>query len=77
MIGTPPDFFGMTTSGLDYEEEKCWIRLAAGYWLKVTSTSLANIGLIRWSREVSGTLPSGTELSKGIKEQEPTSVLDL
>ena len=35
-----------------------------------TSTSLAKIGLIRCGREVTGALPSGTELSKGIRKQE-------
>ena len=38
---------------------------------------LAKIGLILWGREVTGALPFGTEISKGIREQEPKSVLDL
>ena len=29
---------------------------------------------MRWGREVTGALPSGTEISKGIKEQDPKSV---
>ena len=52
-------------------------RPAARYWFKVASTFLAEIGLILWGRGVTGALPSGTELSKGIREQEPKSVLDL
>ena len=35
------EFLGMTTSGLEYGEVECWIRLAARYWSKVPSTSLA------------------------------------
>ena len=76
-VRTPPDFFGITTSGLEYGEVECWIRRAARYWFKVASTSLAKIGLILWGREVTGVLPSGTEISKGTWEQEPKSVLDL
>ena len=30
-----------------------------------------------WGREVTGALPSGTEISKGIREQEPKYVLGL
>ena len=77
MIRTPPDFFGMTTTDLEYGEVEFWIRPAAMYWFKVASTSSAKTGLILWGREVTGALPSGTEISKGIREQEPKSVLDL
>ena len=66
-VRTPPDFFGITTSGLEYGEVECWIRRAARYWFKVASTSLAKIGLILSGREVTGALPSGTEISKGIR----------
>ena len=52
VVDSPPDFFGMTTSGLEYGEVGCWIRPAARYWSKVASTSLAKIGLILWGREV-------------------------
>ena len=38
---------------------------------------LGQIGLILWGREVTGVLPSGSEISKGTWEQEPKSVLDL
>ena len=31
VILTPPDFFGMTTSGLEYGEVECWISPAARY----------------------------------------------
>ena len=34
MILTPPGFFGMTTSGLEYGEVECWINPAARYWLR-------------------------------------------
>ena len=71
MIRTLPDFFAMTTSRVEYGEVECWIRPAARYWFKVASTSYAKIGLILWGREVTDTLPSGTEISKGIREQEP------
>ena len=67
----------MTSSGLEYGEVECWIRPTARYWFKVTSTSLAKIGLILWGREMTCALLSGAEISKGIREQEPTSVLDL
>ena len=69
LIGTRPNFFGMTTSGLECGEVERWARPAARYWLRVASTSLAKIGLISWGREVAATLPSGTEISKGIREQ--------
>ena len=74
---TPPDVFGMTTSGLDYGEVDCWIIRAARYWLRVASTSLAIAGFIRWGREVTGALPSGREISKGIREQDPKSVFKV
>ena len=77
MIQTPPDFFGRTTRDLEYGEVECWIRPVARYWFNVASTSFAYIGLIQWGREVTGALPSGTEISKGIREQAPKSVLDL
>ena len=41
------------------------------------STSLAKIEFMRWGQEVTGALPSGTEISKGIKEQEPKSVFEV
>ena len=41
------------------------------------STSLANIGFRRWGREVTGALSSATEISKGIKEQEPKPVFEV
>ena len=50
---------------------------AARYWLRVTSTTLAKVGFMRWGREVTGELPSGTEISKGIKDQDPKSVVDV
>ena len=37
----------------------------------------SQIGLMRCGREVTGALPPGTEISKGIREQEPKSVLEL
>ena len=77
VIRTPPDFFGMTTGGLEYGEVECWIRPAARYLFKVASASLAKIGLILWGREVTGALSSRTEISECIREQEPKSVLDL
>ena len=64
-------FFGMTTGGLEYGEVECWIRPAGRYWFKVVSNSLAKIGLTRWGRDVTGALTSRTEISKGIREQEP------
>ena len=45
--------------------------------MKVESTSLAKIGFMRRGREVTGALPSGTEFSKGIKEQDPKSVFEV
>ena len=77
VVGRDPNasyVFGVTTSGLEYGEVECWIRPAARYGFKVASTSLAKVGLILWGREVTGALPSGTEISKGIREQEPRSV---
>ena len=41
------------------------------------STSLAKIEFLRWGREVTGALPVGTEISKGIKEQDPKSVFEV
>ena len=73
----PPEFFEMTTIGLEYGEVECCIRLAARYWFRVASTSLAKIGLIRWGREVTRALRSGTEISNSIREQEPKSVMDV
>ena len=32
------------------------------------------IGFMRWGREVTGAMPPGTEISKGIKEQDVKSV---
>ena len=43
----------------------------------MASTSLAKIELMRCGREVAGALPSGTEMSKGCRDQEPNSVLEL
>ena len=77
VILTPPDVFGMTTRGLEYGDVECWISSAARYWLRVASTSLAEIGLMRWGLETIGALPLGTEISKGIKEQEPKSVFEV
>ena len=77
VIRAPRDFVGKTTSRLEYGEVECWITPAARRWLKVASTSLAKIRLIVWGQEVTGAVPSGTEISKGIREQEPNSVLDL
>ena len=45
--------------------------------MRVESTSLANIAFMRWGREVTGALPSGTEVSKGIKERDPKSVFEV
>ena len=39
--------------------------------------SLAKIGFMRWGREMTGALPSGTEISKGIREQDPKSVFEV
>ena len=55
VIRTPPDFFRITTSGFEYGEVECWIRPTARYWFKVTSTSLAMIGLILWGRAARAT----------------------
>ena len=41
------------------------------------STSLAKIEFMRWGQEVTGALPSGTEISKGITEQEPKPVFEV
>lgn len=41
----------------------------------VASNAFAKTGLMRWDREVTGTVPSGTEISKCIREQESKSVL--
>ena len=38
VIRTPPDFFRMSTSGLEYGEGEYWIRPDARYWFKVAST---------------------------------------
>ena len=38
---------------------------------------MPKLGLIRWGREVTGALHCGTEISKGIREQEPNPVLDV
>ena len=46
--------------GSNYGEVECWITEAARYWLRVASTSLAKIGLMRCDREVTGTLPFDT-----------------
>ena len=35
------------------------------------------IEFMRWGREVTGALPSGTEISEGIKEQDPKSVFEV
>ena len=43
VILIPPDFFGMTTSGLEYREVECWISSAARCWLRVASTSLSSV----------------------------------
>ena len=43
----------------------------------MASTSLAKIGSMRCGREVTGALPSGTEISKGVREKEPKSVWEL
>ena len=73
VIRTPPDFFRMSTSGLEYGEGEYWIRPDARYWFKVASASLAKIGLILWGREVTGALPSGTEFSaSGNNNQTPS-----
>ena len=76
MILTPPNVFGTTTSGLEYGEFECWISPAARYWLGVASTSLAKTGYRRWRRQVTGALASGTDIMKGIKDQELKSVFD-
>ena len=77
VIRTPPDFFGMITSGFEYREVECRITPTTRYLFGLASTSVAKIGLIWWGREVTGALPPGTELSKGIRQQEQNSVLDL
>ena len=77
VIRTPPDFFGMITSGFEYREVECRITPTTRYLFGLASTSVAKIGLIWWGREVTGALPSGTEPSKGIREKEQKSVLDL
>ena len=41
------------------------------------SISSTKTGLVRWGREVTGALPSDTEISKRIREKESESVLDL
>ena len=66
----------MTTSGLEYGDVECRISPAARYWLRVASTS-SKIGVMRWGLEMAGALPSGTEISKGIKEQDPKSVFEV
>ena len=38
---------------------------------------MAKIGFRRWGREVTGALPSGTDISNGIKEQEPKSFFEV
>ena len=71
VILTPPDFFGMTTSGLEYGEVECWISPAGMHWLRVASTSFAKFGCMRWGREVTGALPSGTENLEGHHRARP------
>lgn len=66
VIRTPPDFFGMATSGLEYGEVGCWIRPTARYWFRVVSTYFAKIRLMRCGRDVTDALPPGIELSKGV-----------
>ena len=45
--------------------------------MRVASTSLAKIGFMRWGWEVTGALPSETEISEGIKEQDPKPVFEV
>ena len=45
--------------------------------LRVACTSVAKIGFMRWGREVTGALPTGTEILKGIKEEDPKSVFEV
>ena len=47
VIRTPLDVFRMTTKEAELGEVECWIRPAARYCLRVASTSLAKIGLMR------------------------------
>ena len=56
---------------------ECWIIPDARYWLRVASTTSAIIGFMRSDRDVTGALPCGTEISKGIKEQDPKSVFEV
>ena len=50
---------------------------AARYWSRTSSAFLASMGFVRYGREVTGALPGGTEILKGIREQEPKSVFDV
>ena len=77
MTRTPPDFFQMTTSRLDYGEVECRTKSAPSYWSKVASTSLAVMELMRCGRGLTGAIPSGPEIPNGITKQEPESDLGL
>ena len=77
VIQTPPELFGMTTSGLKYREIERWIRPAAEYRFRVASASFAIMGLMRCSRDVAGAPPFGTEISKGIQGAGGKPRLDL
>ena len=43
----PPDFFGVTTTGLAHDDVECWMRPAARNFSKTASTCLAVGGLMR------------------------------
>ena len=74
----PPDFFGKTTSGVEYGEVQCWISPAARRVLvKDRVHFLGQRGFMRWGRQVTGALPSGTEISKGINSQDSKSVFEV
>ena len=71
------ELFGITTIGLEYGNVECWISPAARCWLRVAFSSLAKIEVMRWGREVTGALASGTEISKGMKEPHTKSVFEV
>ena len=43
----------------------------------VAVSSLASIRFMRWGREVTGALPFGTEISKGLREQDPRPIFEV
>lgn len=56
---------------------ECWTRPAAGYWSRMSSTSMETIGSTQYDREGAGGVPCDKEILIGRMKQTPALIFDV